>query len=134
HCFKLWATSCDEILAGLCRGLLFRGLYKTIDLTHVADEAMVRERVAAAERAVAAAGGEPAYEMFYDEPADTPYEVYRADQDGVGTEILVRDAAGKLTPFAAISPMTQVLNRQLMFRRVHFAAKCKDVLGPILTS
>src|SRR5205823_6072733 len=30
HCFKLWTSNADPILASLCRGLLFRGLYKTI--------------------------------------------------------------------------------------------------------
>src|SRR5205807_8034089 len=28
HCFKLWTTAADPVLASLCRGLLFRGLYK----------------------------------------------------------------------------------------------------------
>ena len=37
HCFKLWQASDDPALAGLCRGLLFRRVYKTIDLTHAGD-------------------------------------------------------------------------------------------------
>ena len=34
HCFKLWTKVEDPLLAGLCSGLLYRNLYKTIDLTH----------------------------------------------------------------------------------------------------
>ena len=37
HCFKLW-TRCDDIaLAALCRGLLNRRLFKTLDLSHLAE-------------------------------------------------------------------------------------------------
>ena len=101
HCFKLWASADDVPLAALCRGLLFRRVYKTIDLTHLAGgdcgtDAALAIVVAAARAAVAAAGGDPAYDLFYDEPADTPYEAYSPAPAGGGAdEILVQDAAGQ---------------------------------------
>jgi len=118
HCFKVWSECDDASLAMLCRGLLYRRLYKTIDLTY-ADEPT---RVATAKRIedeIHARGGDPTYDMFYDEPADTPYETYDANDTGAGKEILVKHPDGRLLPFASISPLSQVLNQQLMFRRIH---------------
>ena len=43
-------------------------------------------------------------------------------------EILVLGPDGALKPFAEISPMTQALNRQLMFRRLHVAAEWRNVV------
>jgi uncharacterized protein len=127
HCFQLWTKSDDPTLAGLCRGLLFRRLYKTFDLTNVSDVAQVRAAAVAAEQAVAAAGGDVAYDLFYDEPADTPYETYDPGQPcGAAGEIMVLDRGGKPVPFASLSPLTQSLNQQLMFRRLHVASAWKD--------
>jgi HD superfamily phosphohydrolase len=127
HCFKLWADSPDAVLASLCRGLLFRGLYKTIDLTRW-DPADVQAAVVAASEAIDRAGGESAYDLFYDEPADTPYEAYNAaDPNGSG-EIMVVDACGALAPFGSVSTITQSLNRELMFRRIHVRGKFRDVV------
>ena len=127
HCFKAWSASGDGPLAGLCRGLLYRRLFKTIDLSHLDPDA-ARAAADRARAAVAAAAGDGVYDLFYDEPADTPYEAYSADEDGPGDEILVRDPRGRLTPFGAISPLTLALNRQLMFRRLHVAPQWKAVV------
>jgi HD superfamily phosphohydrolase len=129
HCFQIWTKSDDPTLASLCRGLLFRRLYKTFDLTHKPDVDRVRAAVAASEEAVKAAGGDVRYDLFYDEPADTPYESYEPEQCGGANEILVLDRDGKLTPFASLSPLTQSLNRQLMFRRLHVAPQWKELVG-----
>jgi HD superfamily phosphohydrolase len=134
HCFKEWCDPAygDAVLSTLCRGLLFRGLYKTIDLSHLpADEA--KAAAARAEEAIAAAGGEPKYEMFYDEPANTPYEVLQAGGED-GKEILVVERGGRVTPFGQISPLTTALNQQLGFRRLHFngerRAEVERAVGP----
>ncbi len=80
HSLKLWGSSDDAALAALCRGLLFRQLYKTIDLTHLGEDAGKLARVIdSAKSALATAGGDPAYDLFYDEPEDTPYEAYSPD-------------------------------------------------------
>lgn len=129
HCFQIWTKSDDPTLAGLCRGLLFRRLYKTLDLTHEPDAGRVRAAAAAAEEAVRAAGGETGYDLFYDEPADTPYETYSPESCGGAGEIMVVERDGRLTPFASLSPFTQSLNRQLMFRRLHVAPQWKDVVA-----
>jgi len=126
HCFKLWTRSDDEVLARLCRGLLFRGLYKTIDLTHVTDPA---RRVTTAEAAVTAAGGEVAYDLFYDQPADTPYDAYQPDDAGQSDGILVQHPDGRLARFSEISPLPQALNQRLMFRRLHVAEEYRDTVA-----
>ena len=123
HCFKLWADSDEPVLASLCRGLLYRKLFKTIDLGRIADKSRSEAIVKSVSDAIAAAGGEPAYEMFYDEPADTPYET---------SGILVKQPDGSLCEFSTISPIAQALNKQLWFRRLHVAAKWRDLTEDIL--
>ena len=49
HCFQLWTKSDDKTLAALCRGLLFRRLYKTFDLTWTPDVKRIPDAVHAAE-------------------------------------------------------------------------------------
>jgi uncharacterized protein len=132
HCFKVWSGADDAALAALCRGLLFRKLYKTIDLTHLPEE-QARAKVAAAERTITDAGGDPGYEMFYDEPANTPYQVYQRDGEGDGSEIMVTDPQGRLTPFGEVSPLTAALNRQLTFRRLHVSPQWKAAVEAALT-
>jgi hypothetical protein len=134
HCFKLWTKADDAPLANLCRGLLFRQVFRTIDLSHVRDPERLKAMVAAAETAVAAAGGDPLYDLFFDEPADTPYESYQPDGCGAAGEILVRGHDGTLTPFGRLSPLTQALNQQLMFRRLHVAGPWKSVADAAVKS
>jgi HD superfamily phosphohydrolase len=122
QCFKLWASGDDVALAGLCKGLLYRRVFKTIDLSHIDPPEGVPDIVAAASAAVEAAGGDSTYDLFYDEPADTPYETYYPDRTGAPNDIVVRDHQGNRTTFAALSPLTQALNRQLMFRRLHVSS------------
>ncbi|MDB5319372.1 MAG: superfamily phosphohydrolase [Phycisphaerales bacterium] len=129
HCFKLWTRSDDEVLARLCRGLLFRGLYKTIELSQVKDSDEARGLVVRAEAAVTAAGGEAAYDVFYDEPRDTPYDTYQPEGSQESDGIVVKNRDGTLTPLSAISPLPRALNERLMFRRLHVAAAYRDVVA-----
>jgi HD superfamily phosphohydrolase len=119
HCLKLWITADDPILASLSHGLLYRNLYKTIDLTSVDDPAKLRSAIDRAAHAVTAAGGDPNYHLFYDEPRDTPYEIY--DGQNPASDIPIQTHDGRLASFAALSPLTPALSRQLMFRRLHVA-------------
>lgn len=128
HCFKTWTRADDPTLANLSRGLLFRQLYKTLDLSHLPDADAARAALAAAEGAVLQAGGDPRYDLFYDEPADTPYETYQPDACGGAADILVLDRTGRLTPIGDVSPLTRTLNEQLMFRRLHVARQWKEVV------
>jgi HD superfamily phosphohydrolase len=125
HCFKLWTRAEDTILAGLCRGLLFRELFKTHDISSLDSDA-ARAALKAAVQAIESAGGDPAYHLFYDEPSDTPYETYRPDNGNAGKEILVCAADGNVSNFASVSPFTAIMNRQLMFRRIHVAPAYKS--------
>jgi hypothetical protein len=142
YCFKVWSGSSDATLAGLCRGLLFRKPFKTIDLTHRADTATARRAAEAAATAITTAGGDAGYDLFYDEPTDTPYESLAPGTGGPGTggpgtggpgtggdvnEIMVIDPAGRATPFAKMSHLSQALNRELMFRRVHVKPEYRDI-------
>jgi HD superfamily phosphohydrolase len=124
HCFKLWTRAADTVLANLCRGLLFRRVYKTIDLSHL-DAPEAAAATAAARRAIAAAGGDEHYEMFYDEPADTPYEAYEAGQCPSGHGIGVLNPQGQLLELTKLSPLPTALNQRLMFRRLHVSQTFK---------
>lgn len=130
HCFKLWMHSDDRVLASLCHGLLFRRAFKSIDLSHL-DREHARKIAAVAERAIAQQATDARYEVFFDEPEDTPYE-RNFDSSDTGEEILVRDYRSVLTPLARVSPMTKVLNQQLMFRRLHFAEQWKPIVQKIV--
>ena len=132
HSFKLWIYADDPVLAQLCRGLLFRRTYKTIDLSRINDVARVKQLVIEAERAITTAGGDPAYDMFFDEASDTPYETYDPDDPVSGKQILVLEADGKLIEFDKVSPMTKALNSELSFRRIHVSAAYRDVVTKIV--
>jgi len=120
HCFKIWSDGDDATLARLCRGLLFRRLYKVIDLTAMVDPIEVEDVVATASDVVNNAGGESDYDLFLDEP-------HRED-DGFGSAdaILVKGPQGKISHFAANSPLVDALNRQLAFRRLHISEQYRD--------
>jgi HD superfamily phosphohydrolase len=126
QCLKQWAGGQDAILARLCQGLLFRRLFKTIDISFITDAGEAERKVEAARAAVAGAGGDADYDLFYDQPANTPYEIY--DPRSPGAQILVADSRGGLTTFAEISPLTEALSRQLMFRRIHVAEEYRGVV------
>jgi len=132
HCLKLWTRAPDAILARLCHGLLNRRLYKTVDISTLDNPTDSRRAQAAAASAVTAAGGDPEYDLFYDEPSDAPYEIY--DGQNPTTDILVQDPTGRLASFAATSPLTQALNRQLMFRRLHVAPEFREAVQKAVTS
>jgi HD superfamily phosphohydrolase len=122
HSFKIWAEGDDAVLAGLCRGLLFRRLFKVIDVSGV-DDARASELFAAAQDVVKHAGGDADYDLFFDEPArDVDEEFGAADQ------ILVKRADGPVSRFAANSPLVAALNRQLLFRRIHVAEEYRDAV------
>jgi HD superfamily phosphohydrolase len=120
QCFKVWSEAEDMVLAGLCRGLLNRRLFKSIDLTPL-DRRQAADAVAAAWETIEKSGGEPAYELFYDEPADTPYQIDAPGPEGTVGEILVCPSEGAAVPLASVSPLPVTLNKQLMFRRLHVA-------------
>src|SRR5882672_6006543 len=115
HCFKVWAEGDDPTLAQLCRGLLFRKLFKVIDVSAM-DESKARQAFQTATEIVAKSGGEPDYDLFLDEPARDQDETFDS-----ADAILVKNAAGKVSNFAEHSPLVGALNRQLSFRRIHLA-------------
>src|SRR6266568_1006327 len=88
HCFKIWAEGDDATLADLCKGLLFRRLFKVIDISSL-EESKAHEAFATASDVVKKSGGEADYDLFLDEPArdgDEPFESVDA--------ILVKGAGG----------------------------------------
>lgn len=137
HCFKEWCRGDDATLGRLCCGLLYRRLFKTIDLSRL-EPGEAAGRVAAAWEAVGRAGGDPAYEMFFDEVADTPYKTYAPDAREAGSQIYVLPgpghadagaAEGGLVEFTAVSPAAVALNRQLVYRRLHVAPEYRDAVA-----
>jgi HD superfamily phosphohydrolase len=128
HCFKLWQDSDDATLAGLCHGVLFRRLFKTIDLSGVAPQ-ISAEALSAARAAVESAGGEGAYDLFYDEPADTALHLPSIFRSEDGSAIRVRQSDGKVVPLATLSPLPHALDRRLTFRRIHVSGNFRDVVA-----
>jgi HD superfamily phosphohydrolase len=127
HCFKLWTNAEDAPLAQLCHGMLFRKLFKTIDLSHLEADAAA-DQVNAATAAIEAAGGDVHYDMFYDEPADTPYEIFEQSESPVSPKaIMVVKPDGKLVDLSDVSPVPAALNKRLMFRRLHVAPAWRDI-------
>jgi HD superfamily phosphohydrolase len=127
HCFKLWTGSDDAVLASLCHGLLFRKLFKTVELPidWPADRAAGALRRAV--DAISHAGGDPAYDLFYDEPSDTPYESVSPDDPAGMNEIQLLDATATLRPFTSGSPFGASL-RHFAFRRIHVREPLKDTV------
>ncbi len=133
HCFKEWSRSEDAVLARLCGGLLYRRLYKTIDLSRV-EPAAAAHAVKRAFEAVTAVGGDAAYDLFFDEVADTPYAAYDPANGEAGSEIMVCEPDGKLIEFAAISPAAATLSRQLVFRRLHVLGEYRDTVAAAVSA
>jgi len=126
HCFKIWAEGDDATLADLCKGLLFRRLFKVIDFTSLEDS-KAREAFTIADDIVRQAGGEADYELFLDQPArdgDEPFESADA--------ILVKGPGGRVSSFAEHSPLVGALNRQLCFTRLHIAEKWRNLVKAAL--
>ncbi len=121
HCFKIWIHSSDAVLAGLCRGLLFRGLYKTVDVTNRFAGEKVGQAVAACEAAIANAGGEAKFDLFFDEACDPA-------TSGTADEIMVVGGGGKARRFAEVSPIAQSLYSALTFQRIHVKEKWKGLV------
>ena len=112
-CFKAWSHSADRQLTRLCRGLLDRRLYKTIDLSDFPDP---RAAVSRAKEAIAAAGGDAVYSIFDDNPGNEPYVS--------GTQsILVVGPGGETQDFAEASPFVKGLEARLSFQRLHVAGE-----------
>lgn len=128
QCFKLWMLGEDPALAQLCKGLLYRRLYKVLDLSWVPDEQKVRNAYAAAEQVVEQLGGDPAYDLFLDEPSGAAYLSEATPASGFCLEggILIRDPRGQVTEFSRTSPLVAAMEKQLMFRRLHVVESLKD--------
>jgi hypothetical protein len=110
--------------------MLYRRVFKTMDLGTIEDPAQVQRIVRAVGDAITLAGGEAAYEMFYDEATDTPYENY-PDSGAESAGILVSDHSGALREFSTISPMVGALGRQLSFRRLHIADRWRELAATV---
>jgi hypothetical protein len=127
QCFKEWTRSDDATLASLCRGILYRRLFKTIELTHITEADRLQEIVARATNAIDSAGGESDYAMFYDAPANTPYQSF-TDGPEAASEILIEAGDGTTKTLAQTSPFIASLQQQLQFRRIHVDEQWRDVV------
>lgn len=130
-CFKQWAGNLDPVLAHLCRGLLNRRLFKVVDLSAM-DAQAARNAYVSAERAATAAGADPSYDLFFDEPANTPYVPPGTSGDCDNDTILIQDSSGQLTDFGKSSPLVSALEQQLNFRRIHVREEWRAVVEEAL--
>ena len=149
HCFKLWARSSDPPLARLCRGLLVRDLFKTIDLTGRYTAAQARQILAAAKTLIHDHGGDPTCDVFLDqinippeEPiardsaAPTPQTAHSPATNATehtepfgGDDIWVIPPNNQpAVPFSSLSPIPAAFAAQLTFQRLHVAAPWKELI------
>ena len=129
QCFKQWTRSDDATLAALCQGLLYRRLFKTIDLSRLPDPSRIDELVQRAKTLIDDAGGESDYAMFYDAPADTPY---KAGEANAAKQILILESDGHTKTLAEASPFADGLMRQLSFQRLHVTESWRDRVLDVL--
>jgi len=132
QCFRQWTRSDDTVLAQLCHGLLYRRLFKTIDLTRVNEPGKIDRIVAAAQQVIDDAGGESGYGMFYDQPADTPYRA-NPHEPTAASEIIIVEADGTSSTLAEISPFIEGLVQQLTFRRLHVSEVWRDRVESVVS-
>ena len=126
--FKVWACGDDVVLARLCHGLLFRKLYKTVELPLTLPAGEAAGKLAAAVGAVKAAGGDVDYDLFFDEPTNTPYEAVAQDDPTGAKEITVLSTDGRPQPLTDVSAFARALGSTLSFRRIHVDARYVDVV------
>ena len=50
HCFKIWTEASDPTLAALCKGILYRRVFKTIDLSRIEPDRACRDGASGAVR------------------------------------------------------------------------------------
>ncbi|MBI2568505.1 MAG: HD domain-containing protein [Candidatus Schekmanbacteria bacterium] len=77
-CFKNWEREADRVLAEICSGLLYRGLWKTFSLP-VGDRESANALVGEARARAAALGFDPDYDVLVDESKDSPYQPMTGD-------------------------------------------------------
>lgn len=132
HCFKIWAKEDDALLARLSRAVLYRRLYRAIELPVETAAEDVNAAVQRVREAIGQCGGDADYEVFYDQPSNAPYDF--ESRNAHAREIAVVLESGQVVPLTHISALPEALNRQLAFRRVHVSAEYYDAalraLGP----
>jgi uncharacterized protein len=134
-CFKVWATDVidDPVLQRLCKGLLTRRLYKTVQLPADWSPDRVDQAVAAARTAVGGICDDVDYALFYDEPASTPYEAVDAD-DPAGTKDIFVAAPAGLARLTEISPFSAALSERYILRRLHVAEEFIEIVRKSVVS
>jgi HD superfamily phosphohydrolase len=136
HCFKVWAKEDDALLARLSRALLYRRLYRVIELPVETSPEEVSAAMQRVREAIIRRGGDGDYEVFYDQPSNAPYDA--EGQNSHAREIAVVLENRQVVPLTQISALPEALNRQLAFKRVHVSAEYYDTamqaLPPLLTA
>jgi HD superfamily phosphohydrolase len=128
QCFKAWTTGDDEVLGRLCRGLLDRKLYKTIELPLEWEAAKAAAALAEAVDEVRKLGGDPDYDLFYDEPTNTPYEAFGEEDPSGAAEIYVRLSDQSTARLTDCSSFARALIGKLSFRRIHIWDNWRDAV------
>ena len=133
QCFKVWAADArgEPVLSGLCRDLLDRRMFKTLDLAAAGLDPA--DAQAEAHAAVRAAGGEPAMNVLLDVIESKPYLTAAGDFEAgrFGKEILIATTHGP-TPLAELSPSVAALAGQLRFERLQVHPDHRDAVAAAL--
>jgi HD superfamily phosphohydrolase len=121
--------SSDATLAGLASGLLYRRLYKCVDVTgHVADQQLARimefrERVRAwmLERGI-----ELEYSFVEDTASHTPYQPYAPDEEKPARQIFVEGDGGKVVEISQLSEALMQLRKTYTVMRYYFPPELRQ--------
>jgi HD superfamily phosphohydrolase len=121
--------SSDATLAGLASGLLYRRLYKCVDVTgHVAEQQLsrimeFRERVRAwmLERGI-----DLEYGFVEDTASHTPYQPYAPDEEKPARQIFVEGDGGRIVEISQLSEALMQLRKTYTVMRYYFPPELRQ--------
>ena len=124
---KACASSQDEILSPLARGLLERKLFKAIDVTGL-DSARIARFYEAAVAIVKETSPLGTYGFESDSPTDTAYRLYNPDQNSPPTQIYVESNDGRMEELSRLSQNVLNLSKQYKLLRYYFPESAREAI------
>ena len=125
--FAKACTKCsDPVLAELANGLLYRRLFKAVDVTtsSVSGIADFQER---AKEIIIESGRDAKYSFARDTPSDTAYQLYNPDAEKSSTQIYIEGGNGKQQELSQLSDSVKnQLSKKYTLVRYYFPAELQE--------
>ena len=130
HLLKSWRPHADPVLSSLADGLLYRKLYKTMDLDRE-DPVQLARTIEHAQHMAKRLGLDPTYTILTDRAKDTPYRPYSPDSKGSdASPILIVEADGRARPIEQCSDLIHLLGHDsYTMWRVCMPAEVREGMG-----